>query len=176
MDRYEEISDATAFDCGEMFDSPDDVYRYFTVEAQRAMFDDDALTDQDELDQMAEEVIAHRWHCAFEADIDAVAEVIRSHGERAHGAEDPVEVARQWVALGIDDPEDVRAWLDAHCSQPRAAAALSDRGITPQDATLHVLTGRDGLIASIGHKVATGALTVSEAVWVVEEARRTPIT
>lgn len=175
MNRYQQISDATAFDAADKFNSPEAVRAYFSVKAQRDMFGADAVTDQDVLDQMAEDVIEHRWHCAFIADVPAVAEVVRDHGEVAHGSENPEVVAREWVEHGFD-AADVRAWLGAHCSQPRAAAALRDRGITPQDAKLNVLAGRDGMFASIGHKTATGDLTVDEAVRLAEQARRTPIT
>ncbi len=74
MTTQREISEYTGFDQGEKFTSEQQVREYFTAENLAAMGlggsdegserDNHALT-QDELDRMAEYVIANRIHCAF---------------------------------------------------------------------------------------------------------------
>jgi len=56
-----QIRDATEFDSGDLFTSEEQVREYFTIENLRSMFGECSLT-QDELDEMAEEVIRHGWH------------------------------------------------------------------------------------------------------------------
>ena len=63
-ERLTQISEQTGFDSGQLFQSDAQVRDYFTVAAQRAMFGDDAISDQDVLDDMAADVIANRWHYA----------------------------------------------------------------------------------------------------------------
>jgi len=63
--NIERISRATAFDHGAPFESEDQVRAYFTTANMVAMFGEDALPTQPELDDMARMVIANRWHCSF---------------------------------------------------------------------------------------------------------------
>jgi len=56
-----DIHEATNFDAGDLFRSEAEVREYFTVENIQAMFGSCPYT-QAELDKMAAEVIAHRWH------------------------------------------------------------------------------------------------------------------
>jgi len=57
------ISEHTAFDQGDEFKSEDQVRAYFTVENIAEFYDDGVCPfAQDELDIMAEAVIANRWH------------------------------------------------------------------------------------------------------------------
>lgn len=56
------ISAATGFDEGELFETEKQVRDYFTVAEQQEMFGDEAETDQELLDEWAEEVIERRWH------------------------------------------------------------------------------------------------------------------
>lgn len=59
----QQISEATGFDQGDQFASAQQVRDYFAVENMRHMgFDEDAISNQDLLDEMADAVIAHRWH------------------------------------------------------------------------------------------------------------------
>ena len=62
---YERIHTATAFACGDQFTSEAQVRTYFTVAEQREIFCDWAVFDQTELDEYADMVIEHRWHCDF---------------------------------------------------------------------------------------------------------------
>lgn len=98
-----EIHYATGFDNGDLFQSEAQVRAYFTVGNMRDMFGECPYT-QDELDEMAEAVIAHGWHmerrplwCAycgtrFEMFVD---ELERAIGP---GASDPSEWTPQAVA------------------------------------------------------------------------------
>jgi hypothetical protein len=70
----QEISDATGFDYGDRFGSPEQVRAYFTVEEQRHMLGAAAVEDQLLLDRWAERVITNRWHCAFVAEPDQMSE------------------------------------------------------------------------------------------------------
>ena len=68
-----EISESTGFDQGVEFESEQDVRDYFTVEAMESMGLGNIAPDgqepqqatQDDLDELADTVIAQRWHCAF---------------------------------------------------------------------------------------------------------------
>lgn len=57
----QQISDATGFDQGELFETDEQVREYMTVKNLRAMFGT-AGVRQRELDRMAAAVIAQRWH------------------------------------------------------------------------------------------------------------------
>jgi len=59
---FSEIDDKTGFAQGEPFSSADQVRVYFSPAEQRAMFNDDAITDTRALKEMAETVIRHGWH------------------------------------------------------------------------------------------------------------------
>ena len=65
--KREYISEQTGFDLGERFTSEDQVRAYFTVDSMVEAFgpEDGAALTQGDLDDMADAVIAHRWHCAF---------------------------------------------------------------------------------------------------------------
>lgn len=62
------INEQTAFAMGAEFENEQQVRDYFTVENMHAMFggigDSAALWSQDDLDAMADAVIANRWHMA----------------------------------------------------------------------------------------------------------------
>ena len=57
-----QIMEATNFNAGDEFASDQEVRDYFTVDSQKECFGADATLTQDELDAMAGEVIANRWH------------------------------------------------------------------------------------------------------------------
>ena len=59
-----EINDRTGFANGDKFEDADAVRAYFQADAQRGMFGDGCVTDQDLLDEWAELVIENRWHMA----------------------------------------------------------------------------------------------------------------
>ena len=61
------IHEATNFDAGDLFRSEAEVREYFTVENIQAMFGECSY-NQAELDEMAAEVITHRWHMVLPVD------------------------------------------------------------------------------------------------------------
>lgn len=63
----QQIHEATGFDNGDLFQSEAQVRAYFTVENIEVMFGSCPYT-QAELDEMAEEVIRHRWHMVLPVD------------------------------------------------------------------------------------------------------------
>lgn len=64
---WDDISEATGFDRGDLFTSEEQVREYFSIPNIEAMFGECPYT-QAELDEMAEEVIRHRWHMALPVD------------------------------------------------------------------------------------------------------------
>lgn len=57
------INELTGFENGELFDDAEQVLAYFTVENMEQMFrETNQVTDQDELDMMAAQVLRNRWH------------------------------------------------------------------------------------------------------------------
>lgn len=67
MDRQQMIDalNKTGYDAGDEWSSEQEVRDYFSVEAQLELFGDQAVTDHDTLDAMAQHVIDNRLHCAF---------------------------------------------------------------------------------------------------------------
>ena len=59
------IGDATGFDCGDVFLSEQQVKDYFDAENQIMMFGEDAVVNQDKLDEWAKIILEKRWHCCF---------------------------------------------------------------------------------------------------------------
>ena len=64
MKTFTEINDSTGFANGDKFASADEVRAYFTVENMESMFGCVECT-VDGLNEMADQVIAHGWHCDF---------------------------------------------------------------------------------------------------------------
>jgi len=127
-----EIHYATGFDNGDLFRSAEEVRRYFTVTNITEMFGSCPYT-QDELNAMADEVIAHRWHMVlpveeyrtvytdgFGAQLEAIQlpwSVVRSIlGREYRGtAEDDAVLIERLLESGA--PEWVRTadgWVDEH--------------------------------------------------------------
>ena len=61
VEDRKDISNATGFDKGELFETDEQVHEYFSVEELKDIYGYCELT-QDELDEMAEAVIRNRWH------------------------------------------------------------------------------------------------------------------
>ena len=57
----DQIHYATNFDAGDLFRTEEEVRRYFSVENMLDMFGSCPYS-QEQLDEMAEEVIRHKWH------------------------------------------------------------------------------------------------------------------
>jgi hypothetical protein len=60
-----------------------------------------------------------------------IAEVLAAYGEVFSGGQ-PDEVAAEWVAAGITDPDEVNGWCLANVWEPKVAAKLRAAGISPQ--------------------------------------------
>ncbi len=81
-----------------------------------------------------------------------------------HGVSSSVEeAAREWISAGFEDPEEVGEWLRARCYTPAVAEVLDNAGITPEQAAMRTRAGTGEVEDTIGHKVATGDLSVEEA-------------
>jgi hypothetical protein len=76
----DEIDNATGYANGDLFKNAQEVREYFTVAVQREMFREDAVTDQEQLDEWAEWVVEHESHMTKQQTrseaIDMVLEVL----------------------------------------------------------------------------------------------------
>src|SRR5690606_26358408 len=127
-----EIHYATGFDNGDLFRSAEEVREYFTVANITEMFGSCPYT-QAELNEMADEVIAHRWHMAipvdeyrtvytdvFGAQLEAIQlpwSVVRSILGREHRgtAEDDAVLIERLLESGAPEwVRDAEGWVDEH--------------------------------------------------------------
>lgn len=117
----QEISDVTGFDRGDVFESEEQLREYFTVANMRDMFGpDDELPTQEELDEMCETVLEHRWHLSPSWDdllADMIREIATYHGHLlSQGA--LTEQQQRLRAAYMDDLPDplcriAEAWVSA---------------------------------------------------------------
>jgi len=84
-------------------------------------------------------------------------ETIERYGQLAGRGGGAEAVAQAWTDAGFADEVTAR-WLDARCFDARAARALAELGVTPQQAAVRTRDG-GGYIDTIGCKVANGDLT-----------------
>lgn len=70
-------------------------------------------------------------------------------------------VAQAWTDAGFGDALTVR-WLDARCFDALAARALTELGVTPEQAAVRTRAGHGDYIDTIGFKVASQDLTVRQ--------------
>jgi hypothetical protein len=85
-------------------------------------------------------------------------ETIERYGQLADRGEVPEVAAQAWTDAGFDDAVTAR-WLCARCFDARAARALAELGVTPEQAAVRTRDGGEGQIGTIGWKVANGDLT-----------------
>lgn len=85
-------------------------------------------------------------------------ETIRRHGQPADRGGAAEAAAQAWTDAGFED-EGTARWLSARCFDPRAARALAELGVTPEQAAVRTRDGGGGYIDTIGRKVANGDLT-----------------
>lgn len=81
----------------------------------------------------------------------------------AAAARESERAAREWLAAGFDDPEEVEDWLRARCFSPASAAALERAGITPEQAALRTRAGSADYEETIAYKLTRGDLSFDEA-------------
>ena len=127
-----EIHCATGFDNGDLFRSEEQVRAYFTVENLRSMFGSCPYT-QEQLDEMAEEVIRHRWHMVlpvekyrtvytdiFGVQLEAIQipwDVVRNILGREHRgtSEDDASLIEYLLESGAPEwVRDAPGWTDEH--------------------------------------------------------------
>jgi len=60
-----------------------------------------------------------------------IAEVLATFGEVFSGGR-PEEVAAEWIAAGVTDPDEVCGWCMADVWEPQVAAKLRSAGVSPQ--------------------------------------------
>ncbi len=77
--------------------------------------------------------------------------------------EDAKTKAREWLAAGFDDAEEIAEWVAAGCFAPLCARLLDEAGITPEQAALRTRAGSGDYEETIGRKFANGDLTSEEA-------------
>jgi plasmid stability protein len=100
-----------------------------------------------------------------------VTEVLRRYDEAALPHENSVEAAaREWLAAGFTDEEEIEDWLRARCFTAQGAFALEQRGITPEQAALRTRAGTKDYEDTIGYKIINGELSFDEATRIITNA------
>lgn len=105
-----------------------------------------------------------RTRAQIEADVDAIAQVVRVEGFST-AVDEPVRVAEDWDDHGFA-AEEVRAWLEGSTFDPGSAYELKEAGVTPSEAAKQAGpdVGLGGYSHSVGYKVSNGDLSVADAV------------
>ena len=93
----------------------------------------------------------------YELPVETHAETIRRFGELADRGGSAEVAAQAWTKAGFGDEMTAR-WLTARCFDPKAARALADLGVGPEQAATRTRDGGDYL-DTIAYKVAAGGLT-----------------
>jgi len=91
-----------------------------------------------------------------------ISQMIESFGAEALAGGTADVTARQWVAAGFGDAEDVADWLNARCFSATAAHALDDAGITPEQAALRTTNGVRDYEETLAYKFIHGDLSIGE--------------
>jgi len=99
-----------------------------------------------------------------------ISKVIERHTEAAHHHASIEEAARQWMASGFEDAEEVEEWLAAHCFSAAGARALEMAGITPDQAAMLTRAGTASYEETIGYKIIKGDLSIDEARRIINSA------
>jgi hypothetical protein len=94
--------------------------------------------------------------------LETVADHLTTYGA-VNANQDATSAAKEWIAAGFDDHEEVEEWLKARCFSARAAAQMEDFGITPQQAALRTKAGNSDYEDTIAFKVANEDLSLEEA-------------
>lgn len=100
-----------------------------------------------------------------------VIEVLRGYGEAALTHQGSVEeAAREWLAAGFTDEEEIEDWLSARCFTAQGALGLEQRGITPEQAALRTRAGTKDYEDTIGYKIINNDLSFDEATRIITNA------
>ena len=90
-------------------------------------------------------------------------ETITRYGELADRGGDPAAAARAWTEASFDDEMTAR-WLEARCFDPEKARALSNLGVSPEQASKRTRDGGGAsYVDTIAYKVANGDLSPRQA-------------
>lgn len=100
------------------------------------------------------------WAAADPGEIAAALERYGAEATRGRAAE---EVAREWLAAGFDDAEEVEEWLRARCFTAEGAGRLEAGGLTPSQAAVRTGAGATAREDTIGSKLLSGELSFEEA-------------
>ncbi|MDQ6805132.1 MAG: hypothetical protein M3065_09210 [Actinomycetota bacterium] len=93
----------------------------------------------------------------YELPVKTHSETIKKFGEFADRGGSADVAAQAWTKAGFGDVMTER-WLTARCFDPDSARALTDLGVTPEQAASRTRDGGD-YIDTIAYKVAAGDLT-----------------
>jgi len=93
----------------------------------------------------------------YELPVRTHADTISPFGELAERGGTADAAAQAWTTAGFGDEMTAR-WLKARCFDPESARALTDLGVTPEQAAVRTRDGGD-YIDTIAYKVAAGGLT-----------------
>jgi len=103
--------------------------------------------------------------------LESVIEVLRRYDEAALTYESSVEeAAREWLAAGFTDAEEIEDWLRARCFAAQGAFVLEQRGITPEQAALRTRAGTKDYEDTIGYKIINNDLSFDEATRIITNA------
>ncbi len=103
--------------------------------------------------------------------MERVIEVLRGYGEAALTHQGSVEeAAREWLAAGFTDEEEIEDWLSARCFDAHGAQALEQRGMTPEQAALRTRAGTKDYEDTIGYKIINNDLSFDEATRIITNA------
>ncbi len=95
--------------------------------------------------------------------IRAIIEVIEQHRDAQPRGRALEEMAREWIAAGFEDAEEIADWLSARCLTAAGAQTLERAGLTPEQAALRTTAGARGVEDTIGFKLLAGDLSLDEA-------------
>ena len=99
-----------------------------------------------------------------------IGEVIEGQTEAAGVYASIEEAARQWLASGFEDAEEIDEWLAARCFSAAGARSLELAGITPDQAANVTRAGTADYEETIGYKVIKGDLSIEEARRIINSA------
>jgi hypothetical protein len=102
--------------------------------------------------------------------IQLICEVLNRHGADARGGANVEETAREWIAAGFDDPDEVDGWLHARCFSAERAQALEAAGLTPEQAALRTKAGAADYEDTIAYKINHNDLSINEARRIITSA------
>lgn len=108
----------------------------------------------------ARATIYHEPMKIYELPVKTHAETISRFGELADRGGAAEVAAEAWTKAGFGDEMTTR-WLQARCFDPDAARALTELGVTPEQAAVRTRDG-DGPTDTIAFKVAAGGLTARQ--------------